>query len=129
MSQYKLVQPEHLNHYGYLHGGHLLQWVDEIGYIAANLEFPGHEFVTVGLDNVVFRKSIRLGSILEFHTEITHLGNTSVTYNVVVFCEDRATGSIEGVFQTNITYVSIDESGKKKPIDRLQTGKRSKRNP
>ncbi|MEN8260573.1 MAG: hotdog domain-containing protein [Pseudomonadota bacterium] len=116
MNHYKLVQPEHLNHYGYLHGGNLLQWVDEIGYIAANLEFPGHEFVTVGLDNVVFRKSIRLGSILEFRTEINKLGNTSVSYNVTVFCEDRETGTVEGVFQTNITYVSIDKAGKKRAI-------------
>ena len=30
MESYKVVRPEHLNHYGYLFGGFLLKWVDEI---------------------------------------------------------------------------------------------------
>jgi acyl-CoA hydrolase len=117
MDHYKLVLPEHLNHYGYLFGGNLLHWIDEIGYIAANLQFPGHEFVTIGLDNVVFKQSIKLGSILKFDTNLTRLGRTSATYNVKVSCEDRDTGSIAQVFETNITFVSIDKAGKKKPIN------------
>jgi len=98
MDHYKLVLPEHLNHYGYLFGGNLLHWIDEIGYIAANLQFPGHEFVTIGLDNVVFKQSIKLGSILKFDTNLTRLGKTAATYNVKVSCEDRDTGSIAQVF-------------------------------
>jgi acyl-CoA hydrolase len=117
MDHYKLVLPEHLNHYGYLFGGNLLQWIDEIGYIAANLQFPGHEFVTIGLDNVVFKQSIKLGSILKFETKLIRLGNTSATYNVKVSCEDRDTGCVAHVFETNITFVSIDKSGNKKPIN------------
>lgn len=118
MDHYKLVLPQHLNHYGYLFGGNLLQWIDEIGYIAANLQFPGHEFVTIGLDNVVFKQSIKLGSILKFESSLIRLGNTSATYNVKVSCEDRDTGSIAQVFETNITFVSIDQTGNKKPINK-----------
>jgi len=36
MESYKLVLPEHLNHYGYLFGGNMLKWVDEISWIAAS---------------------------------------------------------------------------------------------
>lgn len=126
MDHYKLVLPQHLNHYGYLFGGNLLQWIDEIGYIAANLQFPGHEFVTIGLDNVVFKQSIKLGSILKFESSLIRLGNTSATYNVKVSCEDRDTGNIAQVFETNITFVSIDKTGHKKPINKsgpdLQAG-------
>jgi acyl-CoA hydrolase len=118
MDHYKLVLPQHLNHYGYLFGGNLLQWIDEIGYIAANLQFPNHEFVTIGLDNVVFKQSIKLGSILKFESNLIRLGNTSATYNVKVSCEDRDTGSIAQVFETNITFVSIDKTGNKKPINK-----------
>ena len=60
MRNHKLVLPEHLNHYGYLFGGYLLHWVDEYGYIAANLDFPGHRFVTIALDNVAFKKSPKI---------------------------------------------------------------------
>ncbi|HSO80381.1 MAG TPA: hotdog domain-containing protein, partial [Chromatiaceae bacterium] len=35
MESYKVVRPEHLNHFGHLFGGCLLKWVDEIAWIAA----------------------------------------------------------------------------------------------
>ncbi|MGD0283399.1 MAG: hotdog domain-containing protein, partial [Dissulfurispiraceae bacterium] len=61
MENYKLVLPEHLNQFGYLFGGNLLKWVDEVAWIAASLDFPGCKFVTIGMDRVEFRKSIKQG--------------------------------------------------------------------
>lgn len=122
MLNHKLVLPEHLNHYGYLFGGYLLRWVDEYGYITANLDFPGHMFVTIGLDKVVFRKSIRMGSVLKFDTSMTRLGKTSVTYFVKVYSDSIESGEEELVFETNITFVSIDEEGKKRPIEKGEGG-------
>ena len=113
---HRLVLPEHLNHYGYLFGGCLLRWVDEYAYIAANLDFPGHRFVTIGLDNVVFRRSIRMGSVLRFEIEREALGTTSVTYRVRVFCGSIVSGERVMVFENRITYVNIDEEGRKEPI-------------
>ena len=116
MINHKLVLPEHLNHYGYLFGGYLLHWVDEYAYITANLDFPGHRFVTIGLDNVVFRKSIRLGSVLKFDINRTRLGSTSAGYNVKVFSDSIESGEEELVFDTNITFVNVDEEGNKQAI-------------
>ena len=116
MLNHKLVLPEHLNHYGYLFGGYLLHWVDEYAYITANLDFPGHRFVTIGLDKVVFRKNIRLGSVLKFDINRTRKGNTSVTYDVKVYCDYIESGSEELVFDTNITFVNIDENGNKQTV-------------
>ncbi len=116
MRNHKLVLQEHLNHYGYLFGGYLMNWVDEYGYIAANLDFPGHRFVTIGLDNVIFKKSIHLGSVLKFDIKRMRLGKTSVTYNVKVYSDSIESGEEELVFETNITFVNVDEEGKKKEI-------------
>lgn len=116
MINHKLVLPGHLNHYGYLFGGYLLQWVDEYSYITANLDFPGHRFVTIALDNVVFRKNIRLGSVLKFDINRTKLGNTSATYNVKVFSDSIESGTEELVFDTNITFVNVDGEGRKQKI-------------
>ncbi|MEI7902842.1 MAG: acyl-CoA thioesterase, partial [bacterium] len=41
MISYKLVMPEHMNHYGLLFGGNLLKWVDETAWMAASLDYPG----------------------------------------------------------------------------------------
>jgi hypothetical protein len=49
-----LVLPGDLNHYGFLFGGRLLAWIDEASWIAASLDYPHCQFVTVALDAVEF---------------------------------------------------------------------------
>ena len=114
MKNHKLVLQNHLNHYGYLFGGQMLYWIDSIGYIAVNCMFPGHEFVTVGLNEVVFHKSISAGSILEFDTNLIKRGTTSATFGIDVYCDNRIIKEL--VFKTQITFVAIDKNGNKTPI-------------
>ena len=116
MENYKLVLPEHLNQYGYLFGGNLLQWVDETAWIAASLDYPGCSFVTVAMDKVEFRKSVREGAILRIDAQRSRAGNTSVQYTVNVFLGDARTETKEAIFSTKITFVCIDEGGRKRSL-------------
>lgn len=117
-NHYKIVLPEYLNDYGSLFGGYLLQWVDEIGYIAVSLDFPGRHFVTIGLDNVEFRHRIAQGQILRFSCDKQRQGKTSVTYKVSVYGERYQHQEQDTVlFETGITFVCVDENGNKRPID------------
>jgi len=113
MENYKLVLPEHLNHYGFLFGGNLLKWVDETAWIAASQDYAGCNFVTIAMDTVEFRKTVRQGTILRMSAQRTRAGNTSVQYAVSVFAEDLVTGTEEMVFSTNITFVRVDAAGRK----------------
>jgi acyl-CoA hydrolase len=113
MENYKLVLPGHLNHYGYLFGGNLLQWVDEVGWIAASLDYPGCNFVTIGMDKVEFKKSVRQGALLRFEARRSREGNTSVQYTIDVYLHDIKSGDDEPIFSTNTTFVCIDSQGKK----------------
>ena len=110
MENYRLIRPEHLNHYGYLFGGYLLMWVDEAAWLAASQDFPGCRFVTVGMDRVAFKKSVREGSILRLFCEQSRKGNTSVTYDV------KVSNQQEEIFSTQVTLVRVDETGKKTPL-------------
>ena len=114
MQSFKLVLPEHLNHYGYLFGGYLLQWVDETAYIAASLDYPGCNFVTVAMDRVEFHRSIRQGAILRFEAGRERLGTTSVSYAVSVFAGPEPAP----VFSTQITFVCLGADGRKTPLPR-----------
>jgi acyl-CoA hydrolase len=114
MQSFKLVLPEHLNHYGYLFGGYLLQWVDETAYIAASLDYPGSNFVTIAMDRVEFRKSIRQGAILRLEANRQRVGTTSVGYLVEVF-DGPAPAP---VFSTQITFVGLGPDGRKQPLPR-----------
>ncbi|MFC1498561.1 acyl-CoA thioesterase [Verrucomicrobiota bacterium] len=115
---YKLVLPEHLNHYGFLFGGYLLKWVDEYAWIAASLDYPSCNFVTIGLDKVEFRQSVRGGTILNFVVEKVKQGNTSLQYMVKVFHGNSKEVNDKPVFCTHVTFVSVDKEGKKKPLNK-----------
>lgn len=116
MDHHKFVISEHLNHYGSLYGGELLRWIDEVGYITANVDYPGNRFVTIALENVEFRHRIEVGAILRFSVEQIRLGNTSITYQVRVYAahDEKLSGKI--LFETNITFVNIDKKGNKAAI-------------
>ena len=119
MHHYKIVLPEHLNDYGYLFGGNLLKWIDEIAYIRVSLDLPGRKFVTIGLDQVEFKHQIERGQILWFECEQIRTGTTSVSYHVNVTGERYSQGHETGttLFETNITFVCLNADGEKSKID------------
>jgi len=117
MQTYKLVMPGDLNHYGFLFGGNLLKWVDEVAWIAATLHYPGMNFVTIAIDNVQFKKSIRQGSILRFECQLQREGTTSVQFQVHVFRNSpEEAENQEVVFSTVVTMVRVDDQGRKVPL-------------
>jgi len=118
MKHHKLVLPEYMNEQGVLFGGYLLKWIDELAYITACLDYPNARFVTIALDNVVFKKPIHTGDILCFNVTESQRGRTSVEYDIKVY-NDRAPKDSRGVllFETKITFVNVDPSGKPQPID------------
>ena len=68
MTTYKLVMPGDMNHYGFLFGGKMLMWVDEVAWIAVSEDYPTLHFVTVGMSKVEFKKSVHPQSVLRFDT-------------------------------------------------------------
>ena len=116
MKHHKLVLPEFMNEQGALFGGYLLKWIDEFSYVTVSLDYPNNKFVTVSLDNVVFRKPIKVGYILRFVITENKLGASSIEYAVEVY---NAKGSKENkdlLFETKIVFVNVNKNGKKQKI-------------
>jgi acyl-CoA hydrolase len=113
MDHHKLVLPEHINHYGFLFGGWLLQWIDEFAYITATVDYPGQRFVTVAMSDVQFRSRVRVGEVLRFTVDRVQAGRTSVHYRI------RARGLVveqdpeKVLFETTIAFVNVDAEGRK----------------
>ena len=80
MENHRLVLPGHMNQYGFLFGGYLLAWVDELAWMAASRDFPGCQLVTVGMKEVAFKKSVREGAILSLRSSRTRLGGWRSTW-------------------------------------------------
>jgi acyl-CoA hydrolase len=115
MQTQRLVLPADLNQYGFLFGGRLLAWIDEASWIAASMEFPHCRFVTIAMDDVQFRHSVREGTILSIDSTLTLIGNTSVTYRVEVI--DHRNPQANPLFATTVTFVNVTEAGEKSSID------------
>lgn len=113
MDTHRLVLPGDLNQYGFLFGGRLLAWVDEASWIAASLDYPHCQFVTVAMETVEFHHSVRDGTILRISCDRVKEGTTSTTYAVRVV--DEKAGS-SAIFSTRVTFVSVDDAGKKRNI-------------
>ena len=96
-----------MNQYGFLFGGYLLAWVDEMAWMAATMDHPGCQLVTVAMNEVSFRKSVSEGVILHFEALKVKSGITSVTYSVRVMRESDV------IFSTEVTLVRVDEAGRK----------------
>ena len=118
MNHRKLVLPGHMNDQGSLFGGYLLKWLDEFAYITASMEFPGHRFVTIALNNVEFKHPIKSGQILKFAVSRVRLGPSSVEYLLEVFGEKLRDEEEKVLFATNVTFVNVSETGEKKKIRR-----------
>ena len=118
MTSYKLIMPEHLNPYNRLFGGYLLQWVDEISWLAVSQDYPGCRFVTIALSEVVFHKGAPGGGILRFEVDRRKEGRTSVTYTVTVHLRLPwdPTAADQPIFTTQITFVRVDSDNQKLPL-------------
>jgi acyl-CoA hydrolase len=111
MEHHKLVLPEHMNHQHSLFGGYLLKWIDEVAFMTAKLQFPHLRLVTISLDNVVFKHRIECGEIIRFCVCLRKQGTTSLTYHIAV--KSNRPDSDTVLFETHITFVSVDERGEK----------------
>lgn len=124
MNNYAIVRQEHLNHYGFLFGGAMLQWVDEYAWLVASRDFPGCPLVTVGMDKISFRKPVLNGSILRFNIRPAKQGKTSIQYTVDVYADAPGANSEQTVFSTIITFAHVDHDGTKQALpkkDRLRS--------
>jgi uncharacterized protein (TIGR00369 family) len=114
----QMMQPEHANSQGNVHGGWIMKLADEAGALAST-RHAGHRTVTVAMDRMVFRQPIRIGDLVILEAEITYAGRTSMEVEVQVVAENPVTGE---KFHTNtayLVYVAIDDDGRPTQIPPL----------
>lgn len=106
----QMMQPEHANSQGNVHGGWIMKLADEAGALTAT-RHAGHRTVTVAIDQMVFRHPIHIGDLVLFNAEITYAGRTSMEVEVRVTAENPITGMRIETNAAYFVYVAIDEHG------------------
>ncbi len=107
----QMMQPEHANNLGNVHGGWIMKLVDEAGALAC-MRHAQRRVVTVAIDSMVFRHPIKTSDLVILNAEVTYTGSTSMEAEVQVIAENPITGQR---WQTNtayLVYVALDNDGK-----------------
>ena len=107
----QLMQPEHANHHGNVHGGWIMKLVDEAGALSC-MRHAQMRVVTVAVDSLVFREPIKIGDLVTFTAEVTYTGRTSMEAEVHVLAENPVTGDRTHTNTAYLVYVALDDNGK-----------------
>lgn len=114
----QLMQPEHANGLGNVHGGWIMKLVDECGALAC-MRHAQHRVATVAVDQMVFRQPIRTTDLVTLTAEVSYVGHTSMEAEVHVMAENPITGECTHTNTAYLVYVALDESGQPVEVPRL----------
>jgi len=114
----QLMQPEHANHHGNVHGGWIMKLVDEAGALAC-MRHAQSRVVTVAVDSLVFREPIKIGDLIILNAEVTYAGRTSMEAEVQVISENPITGERKHTNTAYLVYVSLDDDNKPTHVPEL----------
>ncbi len=107
--------PKDTNASGNIFGGWIMSQIDIAGSLAAKDLSPG-KIVTIAVNSLEFRQSVKVGDILSLYAKIIKVGNTSIQTKVEVFAERMVEFKRISLHVTSaiVTYVAVDEDGKKR---------------
>jgi acyl-CoA thioesterase YciA len=97
-------------------GGVMMSLIDDASAAYAMQICDTPKIVTLKIDELTFKKPVKIGNLIKIYGEVTEFGNTSVTLYIEVRKHNVYTGNQDIVTQTHIKFVRIDEEGIPLPI-------------
>lgn len=108
----RLIKSEELNHHGTLFAGRLSEWFVEASFSAAAMAVRNpDQIVCLKLHGLTFKKPAKKGELLQLQSQVVAHGTTSIT----VHCKAMSGISEEVYLDGFVTFVSVDDEGKKMP--------------
>jgi uncharacterized protein (TIGR00369 family) len=114
----QLMQPEHANNLGNVHGGWIMKLVDEAGALAC-MRHSQQRVVTIAVDSMLFRHPIRTTDLVILNAEVSYVGRTSMEAEVQVIAENPVTGERWHTNTAYLVYVALDADGHPVPVPPL----------
>jgi uncharacterized protein (TIGR00369 family) len=111
----QLMLPSHSNFSGKIHGGHILNLMDQIAFACAS-KHSGNYCVTASVNKVDFLNPIQVGELVTMSASINYTGRTSMVVGLRVESENIRTGKKKHCNSSYFTMVAKDENGKSTPI-------------
>ena len=106
----ELMQPSHSNFNGKIHGGYILNLMDQIAFACASKHSETY-CVTASVDTVDFLMPIEIGELVTMKASINFVGNTSMVVGIRVEAENIRTGVVKHCNSSYFTMVAKDDNG------------------
>jgi acyl-CoA hydrolase len=110
--------PNDANAYGNVLGGKVMHLVDLAGAMAA-MRHARVPMVTASIDHMNFLHPIHIGQLILLKASVNRVFRTSMEVGVKVFVEDLMTGQKRHTSSAYLTFVALDQDGKRLPIPQL----------
>lgn len=107
----ELMLPSNSNFNGKIHGGYILNLMDQIAFACASKHSKTY-CVTASVDTVDFLNPIEIGELVTMKASINYVGNTSMVVGIRVESENIRTGEIKHCNSSYFTMVAKDGDGK-----------------
>ena len=106
----QLMLPSHSNFSGKVHGGDILNLMDQIAFACAS-KHSQHYCVTASVNKVDFLNPIEVGELVTLRASINYTGRTSMVVGVRVESENINTGKKRHCNSSYFTMVAKDSNG------------------
>jgi acyl-CoA hydrolase len=116
MTEY--VLPTHTNVFGTVFGGQIMAWIDLCAAICAQ-RHAGHPCVTASVDDLSFKRPVRVGQVVLLRAQVTATFRTSMEIEVLVLGEDMTTGERWTTVDCRTTFVAVNGDGTPTGVPRL----------
>lgn len=114
----ELMLPSHSNFGGKVHGGHILNLMDQIAFACASKHSQAY-CVTASVNRVNFLNPIEVGELVTLKAAINYTGRTSMVVGVRVESENVQTGETKHCNSSYFTMVAKNGEGKNIPVPGL----------
>lgn len=105
------MSPLDANHYGYVHGGAIMRYVDEAAFITST-RHAGRNTVTASMDHLSFENPVHIGDLLVLKSSVNYVGRSSMEVGVKIESEDPASRKRTLIGSAYVTMVALDKRGK-----------------
>lgn len=114
----ELVLPNDTNTFGNLMGGRLLYWMDICSAMAAQ-KHSNSPVVTVSVDNVSFKRSIKLGEVVTIQAKVSRAFSSSMEVRMEIFAHNLPQGTKVKTNEAYYTFVAVDEHTQPRKVAEL----------
>ncbi|MES5099302.1 acyl-CoA thioesterase [Agrobacterium sp. BA1120] len=110
-----LAMPADANPAGDIFGGWVMSQMDLAAFVRAN-DVAGGRTVTVAVNEIVFKKPVKIGDTLCVYTRIEKVGRTSITLKIEAWTRRHSQQSRDKVTEAVFIMVAVDDAGNPRAV-------------